>query len=364
MCENVEKAIVELASGGMIVVADNPDRENEADLVVAATTMTTEHMAFFLRWGSGIVYTPMSAHRADQLQLPPMTGTNHLAAAFTVSVDHIATGTGISATDRVLTVRALASPATRPTELRRPGHVFPLRTTESSVLERPGRTAAAIELIGLAGLGDVAVTTELVDDTGNPLTGNKPAEFAHRHSLPILQIADLAPYRRTHTPTLERGSSARLPLPQGTFQATGYTSTDGTDHLALTLGDIRTSAAHPHGTLVHLHRECLTGDAFGAQRCACGPRLDQALRMIADEGTGIVIYLRGHHEHRIIDSTPDPRHHTIGIHDYSTAAAILADLRVQRLHLLTDDPEQSRYLNEHGFDPIKRIEATLDQFVC
>jgi 3,4-dihydroxy 2-butanone 4-phosphate synthase / GTP cyclohydrolase II len=287
-----------LARGEMVVVSDDLDRENEGDLVMPASRITEHQMAFYLRHGSGIVCVPMSDERADALQLPLMTGHNNdpHGTAFTVSTDHVATGTGISAADRALTVKALADPATTALDLRRPGHVFPLRSREGGVLSRSGHTEATIDLLELAGQTPVGVITELVSDDGNPLHGKQISDFVHAHGLVVVNVADTRRARhRDVVHLVSRTGKATLPLSGARFTAACYTSAlDGVDHLALVLGDIAAANAGGDGVLVRVHSECLTGDVFGSRRCDCGDQLQQAIDLIVAEGVGVIVYLRGH----------------------------------------------------------------------
>ena len=371
----LHESLAALAAGQMVVVVDDADREDEGDLVMAASAITTEQMAFFLRWGSGIVCTPMSAARANDLDLPQMVeaNTDSHGTAFTVSVDHVSTGTGISAADRAATVRALADAGTHPDHLRRPGHVFPLRSRSGGVLERAGHTEAATDLLQLAGVGSVAVITELVDDLGVPLTGEAPLEFARRYALPFLRMADLVRHRRTQSALVERTGSATLPLRHGTFRATAFSSAlDGVEHLALSLGDLSAADQSSDGVLVRVHSECLTGDILGSHRCDCGSQLDQALQLIADEGAGVVVYLRGHegrgigigHKLRAY-ALQEAGHDTVDANialglpvdsrDYGVGAAILADLGVRRIRLITNSPHKYRGLGGYDLDLVDRV---------
>jgi 3,4-dihydroxy 2-butanone 4-phosphate synthase / GTP cyclohydrolase II len=298
----VRRAVETIAAGGMVVVVDGPDRENEGDLVMAAEHATVEDMAFFLRHGSGIVCVPMPEQAADRLELAPMVADNsdNHGTAFTVTVDHADTGTGISASDRAATVRALADPRTHPSELRRPGHVFPLRARPAGVLKRAGHTEAAVDLSRMAGCSGIGVITELVGDDGVPLSGARLERFVARHRIPMLSIAELMRHRRRTERMVEPTGDAMLPTPYASFRAWSFRSSadghsvGGTEHLALTLGDVAAAGATAGGVLARVHSECLTGDVFGSLRCDCGTQLDAALQRIADEGAGVLVYLRGH----------------------------------------------------------------------
>jgi 3,4-dihydroxy 2-butanone 4-phosphate synthase/GTP cyclohydrolase II len=371
----IAAALTALAAGQMVVVADDSDRENEGDLVMAADAMTAQAMAFFLRYGSGIVCVALTDERADTLGLPLMVedSTDLHRTAFTVTVDHISVGTGISAADRCTTVTALADVGTRPEELRRPGHVFPLRARRGGVLKRPGHTEAAVDLLRLAGRDDVGVITELVDDNGVPLAGDAIAAFAARHELPVLSVAELIRHRRTTEALVRRSGEATLPTDAGTFRAVAYESLlDGIEHLALVHGDPTSRVARVEGALVRVHSECLTGDLFGSRRCDCGTQLEQSLEMIADAGVGVLVYLRGH-EGRGIGLGHKLRAYALQEHgrdtvdanlelglpvdsrEYGIGAAVLADLGVTRLRLITNNPHKYGGLDGFGLEIVGRV---------
>jgi 3,4-dihydroxy 2-butanone 4-phosphate synthase/GTP cyclohydrolase II len=371
----IAAAVAALADGRMIVVADDSGREGEGDLIMAASAMSVEDMAFFLRYGSGIVCVTMTGERADALQLPLMVdeNTDRYGTAFTVTVDHVSTGTGISAEDRRTTVSALADRRTRPAQLRRPGHVFPLRARRGGVLKRPGHTEASVDLLELAGLDAVGVITELVADDGRPLRGSGIREFAECHQLVVVEIADIVRHRRTTETLVRRAGEARLPLDQGEFRAVAYRGLlDGVEHLALVYGELA-DAAEP-GVLVRVHSECITGDLFGSQRCDCGSQLAQSLQMIVAERAGVLVYLRGH-EGRGIGLGHKLRAYALqengldtvdanielGLpvdnREYGVGAAILADLGVRRLRLLTNNPQKYGGLDGYDLEIVGRVSA-------
>jgi 3,4-dihydroxy 2-butanone 4-phosphate synthase/GTP cyclohydrolase II len=372
-------AVDALARGGMVIVADGHDREDEGDLVMAASAMTPPQMAFYLRFGSGIVCVPMSDGVADRLELPSMvTGNSDThQTAFTVSVDHRSVGTGISAGDRCLTVRALADERTRPADLRRPGHVFPLRARQGGVLKRAGHTEAAVDLLRMAGGGEVGVITELLDDDGVPLHGAEIPEFAQRHNLPFVCIDDLVRSRRATESLVTRSDPARLPLALGDFTAYSYRSAlDGVEHLALTLGDVAAADRLGAGVLVRVHSECLTGDVFGSLRCDCGQQLQKSLAMIAAAGAGVVVYLRGQEgrgvglSHKLRAYALQDRgadtvdaNTQLGLpvdsREYGIGAAILADLGVHRARLITNNPCKYGGLGGHDLELVERVPAPV-----
>jgi len=375
----VHRAIAALSQGGMVVVVDDADRENEGDLVMVAEQVTEQQMAFVVRHSTGIVCAPMPAERADDLRLPLMVAHNTDAhgTAFTVSVDHVSTGTGVSAADRARTLRALADPGTEPAQLRRPGHVFPLRARPGGVLARAGHTEAAVDLTIMAGFSGVAVIGELVDDDGSMLRGDRLTQFAARHDLPVLAIADLIRYRNATERLVEVIGTARMPTRFGDFRAVAYRSTlEGTEHLALVMGDVAAAGRSDAGVLVRVHSECLTGDMLGSLRCDCGSQLEQALAAIADAGVGALVYLRGH-EGRGIGLGHKIRAYAlqeqgmdtvdanlaqglpVDARSYGVGAQILADLGAHRLRLITNNPAKYGGLDGHGLQVVGRVELPV-----
>ncbi|KXF83747.1 GTP cyclohydrolase [Rhodococcus ruber Chol-4] len=373
--QDVELAVETLAAGGMVVVVDDDDRENEGDLVAAAATMTAEQMAFIVRHTTGIVCAPMTAHRADTLDLPLMVERNTDAhgTAFTVTVDHVSTGTGVSAQDRAATVRALADDTTEPADLRRPGHVFPLRAREGGVLARAGHTEATVDLLRLTGAGDVGVIGEIVAEDGSMRRGADLVAFAREHGLPLLRIADLVRYRAATEPFVELVAEATMPTEFGEFRAVAFRSVlDGTEHLALVMGDVAAAGRTSDGVLVRVHSECLTGDILGSLRCDCGAQLERALAEIAREGCGVLVYLRGHEgrgiglAHKIrayslqeqgLDTVDANR--ALGLPDdsrsYGVGARILADLGVRRMRLITNNPGKLGGLEGYSIEIVGRV---------
>jgi 3,4-dihydroxy 2-butanone 4-phosphate synthase/GTP cyclohydrolase II len=371
----VQSAIAALARGEMVVVVDDADRENEGDLVVAAQFVTAETMSFMVRHTTGIVCVPMSTERADALQLPVMVANNtdaH-ATAFTVSVDHISTGTGVSAQDRARTALALADSATRPDDLRRPGHVFPLRARDGGVLVRAGHTEASVDLMRLAGLPEVAVISEIVADDGSMRVGSDLTDFARTHHLEILNIADLVGYRRATEQLVEHVATAAMPTAFGEFRAVAYRSTvDGIEHLALVMGDVAEAGRSPAGVLVRVHSECLTGDTLSSQRCDCGDQLRRAMQAVAEEGCGVIVYLRGHEgrgiglAHKIRAYSLQERGYDtvdanlvqglpVDSRTYGTGAHILSDLGVSRIRLITNNPAKYGGVSSYGLEIVGRV---------
>jgi 3,4-dihydroxy 2-butanone 4-phosphate synthase/GTP cyclohydrolase II len=373
--EAVQSTLAALAAGGMVVVVDDADREDEGDLVVAADLVTAAQVAFLVRHTTGIICAPMTAERVDALRLPQMVADNTDAhgTAFTVSVDSVDTGTGVSAEDRARTLRALADPGTTPEQLRRPGHVFPLRARAGGVLVRAGHTEAAVDLTTMAGLSGVAVIGEIVDEDGSMRRGASLARFAADHGLPVLAIADLVRHRRATERLVELIASSQMPTEFGDFRALAYRSTvDGTEHLALVMGDVAAAGRSEAGALVRVHSECLTGDILGSLRCDCGGQLEQALRAIAAEGVGAVVYLRGHEgrgiglAHKIrayalqeqgLDTVDANTAQGLPVdsRSYGVGAQILGELGVNRLRLITNNPAKYGGLDGYGLTIVGRV---------
>jgi 3,4-dihydroxy 2-butanone 4-phosphate synthase/GTP cyclohydrolase II len=370
--DSVERALEDIAVGKAVVVVDDEERENEGDLIFAAAKATPELMAFTIRHSSGVICVPMPADMLDRLEIPLMTphNTDRLRTAYTVSVDaKDGVTTGISAADRAHTARVLADSATEPTDLTRPGHVFPLRYREGGVLVRRGHTEAAVDLARMAGLTPAGVLVEIGNDDGTMKRAPELREFADEHGLAFISIEDLVRYRRRHERHVERVAETRLPTDLGDFTAYGYRITiDDSEHVALVHGDI----GGDEPVLTRVHSECLTGDVFGSHRCDCGPQLREALAAVVREGRGVVVYLRGHEGRGIgllaklqayalqdegrdtVDANldlglpADARH-------YGTATQVLRDLGVQSVRLLTNNPAKTESLVEFGIPVAERV---------
>lgn len=373
--ESVQRAVTALAHGQMIVVIDDADREDEGDLVVPARSMTEAQMAFLVRYTTGIVCVPMTHERVDELALPQMVAdnTDSHATAFTVSVDHSNVGTGVSAADRATTVRALADGRTSAAELRRPGHVFPLRAREGGVLVRAGHTEAAVDLVRMAGGGETGVISEIVAEDGSMRRGADLHAFASEQGLPTVQIADLVRCRRSDERLVERVAESALPTAHGDFRAIAYRSSlDGTEHLALVMGDVAAVGRSEQGALVRVHSECLTGDILGSARCDCGDQLEHAFEAIAERGCGAVIYLRGHEgrgiglAHKIrayslqeqgLDTVDANTAQGLPVdsRSYGVGAQIIADLGIHRVRLITNNPAKYGGLAGHALDIVERV---------
>jgi 3,4-dihydroxy 2-butanone 4-phosphate synthase/GTP cyclohydrolase II len=370
----VERAIADIKAGKMVVVVDDEDRENEGDLIFAAELATPEMVAFMVRYSSGFICVPLEEGDCDRLDLPPMFHTNQdkRGTAYTVTVDaREGVSTGISATDRAHTIRLLAAAETTSADLTRPGHCVPLRAKEGGVLRRPGHTEAAIDLARLAGLRPAGVLCEVVSskDTADMARYDELEVFAAEHELTLISIADLIAYRRRFESQVEAIAEANIPTAHGIFRAVGYRSTlDGKEHIALVRGDV----GDGQDVLVRVHSECLTGDVFGSRRCDCGPQLDAALAAVAEEGRGIVLYVRGHEgrgigllhklqAYQLQDAGADTVDANLDLglpadaRDYGVGAQILVDLGVKSMRLLSNNPAKRAGLLGYGLSIVGRV---------
>jgi 3,4-dihydroxy 2-butanone 4-phosphate synthase / GTP cyclohydrolase II len=370
---SIEDAIAVVAEGGMVIVVDDEDRENEGDLVMAADAATPEAIGFIVRHSSGVVCAPMLGEDLDRLEIPMMVSHNEdpKGTAYTVTVDAVeGTSTGISAADRAATLRVLADGGSSAADVSRPGHVFPLRYHPGGVLRRPGHTEASVDLARLAGRRPAAVICEIVNDDGSMARLPDLERFAEEHDLLLITIEELIAYRRrTETSLVERVAEAKLPTPYGPWRMIGYRSTaDDSEPIALLYGD-------PEGesdVLVRMHSECLTGDVFRSLRCDCGPQLDLAMARIADEGRGVIVYLRGHEgrgigllhklqAYELQDTGVDTVDANLQLglpadaRDYGTGAMILADLGLSTLRLITNNPEKRAALGGFGLSVTERV---------
>jgi 3,4-dihydroxy 2-butanone 4-phosphate synthase/GTP cyclohydrolase II len=376
--DSIPEAIAAIREGKSIVVIDDEDRENEGDLIYAASRATPELAAFMIRYTSGYICVGMSGELLDRLSLPPMTAVNEdrKGTAYAVSVDaKDVAGTGISAVDRAHTIRVLADSATEPYELTRPGHVMPLRAVKGGVLRRPGHTEASVDLTTLAGLTGAGALCELVNDDGTMMRAPRCREFADEHGLLLISIADLIKFRRQHESQVTKVADVDLPTEHGDFRAVGYRSEiDGTEHVALMCGEI----GNGEDVLVRVHSECLTGDVFGSLRCDCGPQLHAAMSRVAQEGRGVVLYVKGH-EGRGIGLLDKMRAYelqergldtvdanlSLGLpadaRDYGTGAQILADLGIKSMRLMTNNPTKRAGLEGYGLTIIERVPLVVEE---
>ncbi len=369
----IEKAVEAIGRGEIVVVVDDEDRENEGDLIMAAEFATPEAIAFFLNHTSGVICMPLLGERLDELELPLMVSVNTESnrTAFTVSVDaRNGTTTGISSADRAATVQALIDPKTRPDDLARPGHIFPLRYREGGVLKRAGHTEAALDLARMAGLYPSGILCEVVTgDKSDMARLDELITFCAEHNLLLISIADLIRYRRQREKLVRRVAEARIPTQWGEFTCYVYENLlDNEEHLAFVRGAVQGE----DNVLVRVHSECLTGDVFGSLRCDCGPQLDAALERIAEADMGAVVYFRGH-EGRGIGLTHKLRAYTLqdGGHDtvdanleqglpvdsreYGIGAQILVDLGITTMRLLTNNPAKLGGLEGYGLEIVERV---------
>ncbi len=368
----IPDAVAAIGRGEIVVVVDDEDRENEGDLIMASEAVTPEKIAFFVRHTSGVICAPLTGERLDDLDIPLMVRDNTEAqrTAFTYSVDYRhETTTGISAADRSTTIKALIDPATRPGDLARPGHIFPLRYAEGGVLKRAGHTEAAVDLARMAGMYPAGVLCEIVNDDGTMARVPDLVRFCEEHGLLLISIAELIRYRRQTEKLVKRVSEARIPTDWGDFTCYVYESVlDGEQHIAMVKGAVQGQ----DNVLVRVHSECLTGDVFGSLRCDCGIQLDQAMQRIAEEGLGVVVYLRGHEGrgigigHKIrAYSLQDAGHDTVDANvalglpidsrEYGIGAQILVDLGITTMRYMTNNPSKYGGLEGFGLDIVERV---------
>jgi len=369
----IEDAVAAIGRGEIVVVVDDEDRENEGDLIMAADAVTPEAIAFFLKHSSGVICAPITAERAQELDLRPMVeqNTESMRTAFTVTVDYRHdTTTGISAADRSSTIRSLVDPATRPGDLARPGHIFPLVAREGGVLKRAGHTEAAIDLARMAGMTPAGVLCEIVkEDKLEMARVPDLVAFAREHGLLFISIADLVRYRRRNEKLVRRIAEARIPTRWGDFTCYVFESVlDGQQHVAMVKGSVNGAS----DVLVRVHSECLTGDVFGSMRCDCGVQLDSAMQMIAEEGRGAIVYLTGHEGrgigigHKIRAYTLQEQGHDtvdanvelglpIDSREYGIGAQILNDLGITTMRIITNNPTKYGGLEGFGLDITARV---------
>lgn len=370
----ISEVIAEIANGKLVIVADDPNRENEADLIGAASLCTSEMVNFMAIHGRGLICAPLSAERAEELDLPQMTRRNHegMKTAFTVSVD-AAKGitTGISAADRALTIRLLADPKAHADDLVKPGHIFPLQAMPGGVLRRAGHTEAAIDLATLAGVPPVGAICEIMGEDGTMARVGELGDYQEKHGLKACTIAQLIEYRRRSEKFVKRDQTILMPTDYGDFDCHLYTvSLDDSHHLALTKGEIDREKP----TLVRVHSECLTGDVFHSQRCDCGPQLAAAMKHISEEG-GVLLYLRQEgrgiglpakiHAYKLQEQGFDTieANEKLGfasdLRDYGMGAQILHDLGVRRIKLLTNNPKKVVGLEGYGLEITEQLPLSL-----